>query len=144
LVKCNLTKLTTMSLVVKWSASLVVKRSTSLAVKQFVILAVKRFVSLVLKRPTSSVGIQRSIPTYPDQRVRHRVCSGAVHLASSPHPIPYFFSPFHCFISVACAWNGGSWLGCGDLPAMGAVFYPGAGWPQWKSLGIPGTLLPLM
>ena len=30
------------------------------------------------------------------------------------------------------AWNGGSWLGCGDLPAMGAVFYVGAGWPQWK------------
>ena len=21
------------------------------------------------------------------------------------------------------AWNGGSWLGCRDLPAMGAVFY---------------------
>jgi len=26
---------------------------------------------------------------------------------------------------------------------MGAVFYLGAGWPQWKLLGIPGTLLPL-
>ena len=26
---------------------------------------------------------------------------------------------------------------------MGAVFYLGAGWPQWKPLGIPGTLLPL-
>ena len=23
---------------------------------------------------------------------------------------------------VPSAWNGGSWLGCGDLPAMGAVF----------------------
>ena len=22
---------------------------------------------------------------------------------------------------------------------MGAVFYLGAGWPQWKPLGIPGT-----
>jgi len=32
---------------------------------------------------------------------------------------------------------------CGDLPAMGAVFYLGAGWPQWKPLGISGTLLPL-
>ena len=41
------------------------------------------------------------------------------------------------------AWNGGSWLGCRDLPAMGAVFYLGAGWPQWKPLGIPGTHLPL-
>ena len=44
---------------------------------------------------------------------------------------------------VPSAWNGGSWLGCGDLPAMGAVFYLGAGWPQWKPLGIPGTHLPL-
>jgi len=25
-------------------------------------------------------------------------------------------------------------LGCGDFPAMGAVFYLGAGWPQWKPL----------
>ena len=39
-------------------------------------------------------------------------------------PIPYF-SSFHCFISVTGAWNGGSWLGCGDLSAMGEVFYPG-------------------
>ena len=26
---------------------------------------------------------------------------------------------------------------------MGAVFYLGTGWPQWKPLGIPGTHLPL-
>ena len=26
---------------------------------------------------------------------------------------------------------------------MGAVFYLGAGWPQWKLLGIPGTHRPL-
>jgi len=44
---------------------------------------------------------------------------------------------------VTGAWNGGSWLACGDLPAMGAVFYLGAGWPQWKPLDIPGTHLPL-
>ena len=31
----------------------------------------------------------------------------------------------------------------GYLPAMGAVFYLGAGRPQWKPLGIPGTHLPL-
>ena len=31
----------------------------------------------------------------------------------------------------------------GYLPAMGAVFYLGAGWPQWKPLGIPGTHLSL-
>jgi len=47
--------------------------------------------------------------------VEHAVVCGAVHLASSPH-IP---------------------------PAMGAVFYLGVGWPQWKPLGIPGTHLPL-
>ena len=41
------------------------------------------------------------------------------------------------------AWDGGSWLGCGDLSAMGAVLYLGAGWPQWKQLGIPGPLLPI-
>ena len=63
-------------------------------------------------------------------------------LASSPHPIPYF-SSFYCFISVTVAWNGGSWLDWGDLPAMGAVCYPGDGWPQWKPLGIPDTHLPL-
>ena len=59
-----------------------------------------------------------------------------------PPPIPYF-SSFHCFVSVTVACNGGSWLGCGDLPAMGAVFYLGAGWPRWKPLGIPGSHLPL-
>ena len=59
-----------------------------------------------------------------------------------PPPIPYF-SSFHCFVSVTVAWNGGSCLGCGDLPAMGAVFYLGAGWPWWKPLGIPGSHLPL-
>ena len=60
-----------------------------------------------------------------------------------PPPLPLFFS-FHWLLSVLTgAWNGGSWLGCGDLPAMGAVFYLGAGWPQWKPLDIPGTHLPL-
>ena len=39
-----------------------------------------------------------------------------------PPPLPSPFSSFHCFISVTGAWNGGSWLGCGNLPAMGAVF----------------------
>ena len=46
-------------------------------------------------------------------------------------PIPYF-SSFHCFISVTGAWNGDSWLGSGDLSAMGEVFYPGlAGYPRY-------------
>ena len=52
LVKCILTMLTTMSLVVKWSTSLVVKWFTSLVVK--------RSTSLVVKRPTSIEGIQFS------------------------------------------------------------------------------------
>ena len=72
------------------------------------------------------------------------LCSGlwSSFFSVFPPPIPYF-SSLHCFISVIGAWNGGSWLGCGDLPAMGAVFYLGAGWPQWKPLGIPGTHLSL-
>ena len=73
-----------------------------------------------------------------------RLCSGLWSGSFSVFPPSHpYFSSFHCFISVTGAWNGGSWLGCGDLPAMGAVFYLGAGWPQWKPLGIPGTHLPL-
>ena len=74
-----------------------------------------------------------------------RLCSGLWSGSFSVFPPPShpYFSSFHCFISVTGAWNGGSWLGCGDLPAMGAVFYLGAGWPRWKPLGIPGTHLPL-
>ena len=73
-----------------------------------------------------------------------RLCSGLWSGSFSVFPPSHpYFSSFHCLISVTGAWNGGSWLGCGDLPAMGAVFYLGAGWPQWKPLGIPGTHLPL-
>ena len=73
-----------------------------------------------------------------------RLCSGLWSSSFSVFPPPIrYFSSFHCFISVIGAWNGGSWLGCGDLPAMGAVFYLGAGWPQWKPLGIPGIHLSL-
>ena len=73
-----------------------------------------------------------------------RLCSGLWSSSFSVFPPSHpYFSSFHCFISVTGAWNGGSWLGCGDLPAIGAVFYLGAGWPQWKRLGIPGTHLPL-
>ena len=61
----------------------------------------------------------------------------------TPPPIPYF-SSFHCFISEMGAWNGGSWLRCRDLLAMGVVFYLGDGWPRWKTLGIQGTYLPLI
>ena len=65
-----------------------------------------------------------------------------IRLVSSPPRISYL-SSFHCFISVTGAWNDGSWLRCGELPAMGAVFYLGAAWSQWKPLSIPGTHLPL-
>ena len=37
------------------------------------------------------------------------------------------------------AWNGGSWLGCGDFPAMGAAFYLAAGWLQWRRLDTPSN-----
>jgi len=40
---------------------------------------------------------------------------------------------------VTGAYSGGSWLGCRDLPAMGAVFYVRDGWSQWKPLDTPGT-----
>ena len=66
------------------------------------------------------------------------VC-GAVPVGSFLPSHPFFFlAPFH-----QCDRCLGSWLGCGDSKAMGAVFYLGAGWPQWKPLGIPGTHLPL-
>ena len=68
-------------------------------------------------------------------------CSGSFSVFPPSHPL--FFLPSTVFISVTGAWNRGSWLGCEDLPAMEAVFYLGAGWPHWKPLGIPGTLLPL-
>ena len=73
-----------------------------------------------------------------------RLCSGLWSSSFSVFPPSHpYFSSFHCFISVTGAWNGGSWLGCEDLLAIGAVFYLGAGWPQWQPLGIPGTHLPL-
>ena len=76
-------------------------------------------------------------------------CLGAAHAASllatvclrSPPPSLFSFLPLILSVLTG-AWNGGSWLGCGDLPAMGAVVYLGAGWPQWKPLDIPGTHLP--
>ena len=60
-------------------------------------------------------------------------------------PEPLFPSPIWLTSAwrVPSAWNEGSWLGCGDLPTTGAVSYLGAGWLQWKPLGIQGTHLPL-
>ena len=128
--------------------SLAVKGSTSLAVQTFSGPQVKlssKSTTLVVKRPTSLEGIQRSIPylqphmvlgTFVTARICEffveRLCSGllSISFSVSPPPIPYF-SSFHGFITMLLACDGGSTLGYGDLPAMGAVFYLGAGWPRW-------------
>ena len=56
------------------------------------------------------------------------------------HPLFFFFPLFHqC--DGCLEW--GIMAGLRGLPAMGAVCYPGDGWPQWKPLGIPDTRLPL-
>ena len=39
------------------------------------------------------------------------------------------------------AWDGHSWLGCGDLPSIAAVFFPKVGWTHGKSQQCPGTNL---
>ena len=69
---------------------------------------------------------------------------GEFRAMASPSHEPFLLSDLGLRLGrrVPSAWNGGSWLGCGDLPAMGAVVYLGAGWPQWKPLDIPGTHLP--
>ena len=64
-----------------------------------------------------------------------------VACVSPSHPPSSFLSLIHSVLTGA--WNGGSWLGCKGLPAMGAVFYLEAGWPPWKPLDIPGTHFPL-
>ena len=46
---------------------------------------------------------------------------------------PTLFFPSIDTMSVSGAWNGDSWLGCGDLPTMRVVFYLGAAWPQWNN-----------
>ena len=68
-------------------------------------------------------------------------CFGAVLFSISPPTLPSIFLPLIQSVLTG-AWNGGSWLGWGDLPAMGAVFYLGAGCQQWKPLDTPGTHLP--
>ena len=68
---------------------------------------------------------------------------GAVVFEHSPTLIVFFLFSIPLSWSVLTgASNGGSWLGCTDLPAMGAVFYLGAGWAQRKPLDTPGTHLP--
>ena len=61
---------------------------------------------------------------------------------ASPSHEPFLRLSLWLSWRVPSAWNGGSWLGCRDLPAMGAVFYLGAGCQQWKPLDTPGTHLP--
>ena len=75
-----------------------------------------------------------------------RLCSGLWSSCFSIFPTPpiSYFSPFHCFISVTGAWNimgAHGWV-AGICQPCGQHFYLGAGRPQWKPLGIPGTHLP--
>ena len=47
-----------------------------------------------------------------------------------PPPLPLVLFPLIIFISVwrvPVSWRGGSWLGCVVVPAMGVLFYLGAG-----------------
>ena len=127
--------------------SLAVKGSTSLAVQTFSGPQVKpssKSTTLVVKRPTSLEGIQRSIPylqphmvlgTFVTARICEffveRLCSGLSSVSFSVFPPSHpLFPSFQGFISMFLACNGGSTLGYGDLPAMGALFYLGAGWPR--------------
>ena len=128
-------KLTTTSLAVKQFTSLAVKWSTSLAVHKLrgqVIHKLSGQAAHELSRhpafnPISagSHGVQQLcalLGSASSSSSVYTVVCGVVHLASSSPPSPINFYSFHCFISVTGAWNGGSWLGCGDLPAMGSVF----------------------
>ena len=115
MVKRTLTKLTT--------TSLAVKRSTSLAVKPFISLAVHKLSGQTVHKLCGQAVHKLCGQAFNKLSCKffiERLCSG---MWSGPFsvlspPIPYF-SFFHCFISVMGAWNGVSWLGCGDLPAMG-------------------------
>ena len=61
---------------------------------------------------------------------------GAVFIVSFlafPHPpFPLFFLPLSSSECDRCL-EWGLMARSGDLPAMGVVFYLGAGWPQWKA-----------
>ena len=69
------------------------------------------------------------------------VAESSRHLAPPPFLSTVFFSVTGpCFLSLV---RGDSWLGCSVVPAMGALFSPGAGCQKWKPLDIPGTQPPL-
>ena len=59
----------------------------------------------------------------------------------APHPLSFFPSTDSFSVDGCVEWK--LITGLRDLPAMGAVFYLGVGWPQWKPLDIPGTHPPL-
>ena len=113
LVKWNLTKLTTTTSAVKRSISfIVVKRSTSLVVK--------RSTSLAVKRSTSLASIQQL-----SHKCRLTWYVVVLFTTIFKFFIEHFCSGLwssHTFISVTGAWNGESWLGSRDLPAIRAVF----------------------
>ena len=77
---------------------------------------------------------------FGSRRIKHTSSNG---LFAFPHPTLPLSFPYTDPISVDRGLEWGLMAGLWDLPAMGAVFYQGAGWPQWKPLEIPGTHLPL-
>ena len=67
--------------------------------------------------------------------------SGSFSVFPPSHPLFFFLSLFHqC--DMCLRW--GLMAGLRGFVSHGGskIFYLGAGWPQWKPLGIPGTHLP--
>ena len=61
--------------------------------------------------------------------------------------LPLLTSPIFLPSTVSSVWQvpgmgAHGWV-AGICQPWGQFFYLGAGWPQWKPLGIPGTHLPL-
>ena len=74
------------------------------------------------------------------ERLYSGLC-GAVIERLPPLPSPFFFLPLFHQCDECLEW--GLMAGLQRFANHGAVLYLGAGWPQWKPLGIPGTHLPL-
>ena len=77
--------------------------------------------------------------------VRYPGCLGTSVVRGQGYPPP-FFSLSDLAASarrVLSDWNGAHGWVAGVCQQWGQFFCPGAGWPQWKPLGIPGTHLPL-
>ena len=53
-------------------------------------------------------------------------------------------SRLHCYLCLMAAWETawGLMAGLQGLPAIGVLYWQGAGWSQWRPLDIPGFHLP--